>query len=474
MRLTVIGHAALYVETDGPSILVDPWLFGSVYWRSWWHYPPSPEPRREWLAPDYVHLTHHHFDHFHYPSMRRIDRRAKVLIPRFGVDVMAAELRALGFRDVQELRHGEALEIATDVEVTSFQYGADDTTFAIRAGMHSVVDVNDCKIRGRSLSALARELQQPTFMLKSHSWAQAYPWSYEADDPAELRKLSRQGYIDDFLDVARELQPRFAVPFGSMVAFLHPESRHLNEHLITPHEVERASANAPGLERTAIVTMSPGDRWSSDEGFERSDVDWYTDRPARLTELADAVAPTLTAEAADEAARPMRFDDFGRYFTAFARAVPRAIAHAALPRPVVFEVSTDPEPYWVVDIQHRRVWRSVALPEGHASVITIAPGVLADAIEKRIVQLVHGGVRVRVSLRRGAFREDLAFWALLTAWELGYLPMRNVANARFLDTIWRRRVEMVDDIRALLARGPATDRILRRFATTETTGQPPA
>ena len=64
-------------------MLIDPWLFGSCYWRSWWHYPPTMEPDAALLSPDFVYLTHHHFDHFHYPSMRRIDRNAEVLVARF-------------------------------------------------------------------------------------------------------------------------------------------------------------------------------------------------------------------------------------------------------------------------------------------------------------------------------------------------------------------------------------------------------
>jgi UDP-MurNAc hydroxylase len=34
MRFTVVGHATLFVEGDR-TLLVDPWLFGSCYWRSW-------------------------------------------------------------------------------------------------------------------------------------------------------------------------------------------------------------------------------------------------------------------------------------------------------------------------------------------------------------------------------------------------------------------------------------------------------
>ena len=89
MRFTLIGHSTLLVETSGSRLLVDPWLVGSCYWRAWWHYPPSADPTPQLLAPDYVYVTHHHFDHLHYPSLRRVDRRAHFLFPLFFFDVMA-------------------------------------------------------------------------------------------------------------------------------------------------------------------------------------------------------------------------------------------------------------------------------------------------------------------------------------------------------------------------------------------------
>ncbi|TMK60982.1 MAG: MBL fold metallo-hydrolase [Actinobacteria bacterium] len=73
MRFSIVGHATLYVETERANLLVDPWLFGSCYWRSWWHYPPISDVPDSWLAPEYLYLTHHHFDHFH--ACRRTRRR---------------------------------------------------------------------------------------------------------------------------------------------------------------------------------------------------------------------------------------------------------------------------------------------------------------------------------------------------------------------------------------------------------------
>ncbi len=123
MRLTVLGHSALYVETAGSGLFVDPWLGGSCYWRSWWQFPPTLPPVAPVLAADYLYLSHHHFDHFHYPTLRRLDRRMHVLVPKFGVDVMGDELRALGFDRVTELPHSRVVELEPRLRVASYQYG---------------------------------------------------------------------------------------------------------------------------------------------------------------------------------------------------------------------------------------------------------------------------------------------------------------------------------------------------------------
>lgn len=473
MRFTVIGHACLRVETSGPTILVDPWLTGSCYWRSWWHFPADAELTPELLAPDAVYLTHHHFDHFHYPSMRRLDKGAEVLCARFGVDVMAGEVRELGFATVTELPHGEVRELAPGVRVASYQYGFDDTAFVVADGDTVVADLNDCKIRGRALRQVVDDFGAVTFMLKTHSWAQSYPHLYTAEDPADLALLKRQTYLDEFVDAARTLRPRYAVPFANMVAFLHPESWAMNAEMITPDEVRDAFDRADGLEDTELVAMSPGDQWSRAEGFTLSGTRWWDDRLARMTAQAASVAPLLATTAADEAERKLEFTAFRTYVDAFLRAVPWPVLRVLLKRPIVFQVPDDELPFWVVDARRRRVWRQASPPADRADLIRVAPAVLADAIEKRILHFVHGSMRIRVDLRPGGVNEDLAFWGLLMIWEIGYLPLRNLATLRFLDAAWRRRREAYDGVGLLRGSGSPLKRLSEGFASNTDDAEPP-
>ena len=370
MRFTVIGHSCLFVETSAGSIIVDPWLFGSCYWRSWWHYPPTPAPEPEWLAPDYVYLTHHHFDHFHFPSMRRIDRDAKVLVPRFGVDVLAGEVRSLGFAEVTELPHAQVLQLSPEVRVASYQYGTDDTVFVVADGSDVLVDVNDSKIRGHALRQVRDEFGRPTFVFKSYSFAQGYPACYTADDPDDLALITRESYLDDWMRVVEEVEPEFGVPFGSMVAFLHPESRHVNQFLVPPGEVVATWEQRHPASPTTAVQMDPGDRWSRERGFERGDVDWYADRRRRLDELAVEVQPKVDAQTAAEAGVTIDYPNFAGYFEEFLHAFPPGLlGRFALRRPVVFEVPSSPLPFWVIDFARRAVYRLSAPPPDAASVV---------------------------------------------------------------------------------------------------------
>lgn len=468
VRFTVIGHSCLHVETSAGSIIVDPWLFGSCYWRSWWHYPPTPAPEPEWLAPDYVSLTHHHFDHFHFPSMRRIDRRARVLVPEFGVDVLAGEVRSLGFPDVMELPHSQVLQLSPEVRVASYQYGADDTVFVIADGDEVLVDVNDSKIRGRALRQVREQFGRPTFVFKSYSFAQGYPACYTADDPADLALITRDSYLDDWMRVVGELEPEYGVPFGSMVAFLHPESRPVNRFLVPPGEVVATWQDRHPGARTTAVQMDPGDRWSRAAGFERGDVDWYADRGRRLDELAAAVAPKIDAQTARETGVTLDFSTFAAYFQRFmADCPPVVLGRVALRRPVVFEVPSSRLPFWVLDFPRRAVYRLSSPPPDTASVVRVNEAVLADAIAKRLVHVVHGSMRIAVHLKAGGAGDDITFWALLVPWELGYLPISGSVGTRLARVGWRRRNEWLEWFDALRSGGSGSlfERLSDQFTT---------
>ena len=199
--------------------------------------------------------------------------------------------------------------------------------------------------------------------------------------------------------------------------------------------------------------MDPGDSWSSDTGFSLSGVDWYADCARHLADLAAQVAPKIADQTLEEKRRTLDFAEFARYFHDFMHAFPPGVLGRLLRRPIVFEVASSPLPFWVLDFSRRAVYRLSAPPPDAASIVTVNEGLLADAIAKRLVHVVHGSMRIRVHLRPGGVNDDLMFWGLMVPWELGYFPLRQILRPRLAEVMWRRRAEGAELLDA--ARGGA-------------------
>jgi hypothetical protein len=243
----------------------------------------------------------------------------------------------------------------------------------------------------------------------------------------------------------------------------------VNRFLVPPGDVvAEFAAREPGSP-TEAVQMDPGDSWSSDGGFELAGVDWYTDREQRLDELAAAIQPRIDAQTEVERGVTLQYERFAAYFQGFLHAFPRGvIGRFALRRPVVFEVPSSALPYWVLDFERRAVYRLSQPPPDTASIVRVNEAVLADALDKRLVHVVHGSMRISVHLRPGGAGDDITFWGLLVPWELGYLPIRKSASVRLVEAGWRRRhefLEWADAMRHGNGSGSLFERLSGRFTT---------
>jgi hypothetical protein len=263
----------------------------------------------------------------------------------------------------------------------------------------------------------------------------------------------------------REFEPEHAVPFASMVGFLHPETRRYNELSVTPPEIA-AAARGADLGDTAVAVMAPGDSWSSSEGFAIAKPDPFADREAALATLARQVEPQLRATAEAEGTRTADYDAFHRHLSGLLAALPPG-SSGVLTRPVVFHVPSSPEPYWVVDVRRRTVYRATAPPANRGTLLRIPEAVLADAIDKRILSFVHISLRIAIEISPGGLRTDFAFWALLTFYEIGYLPLRKCLTPRVLGVAWRRRVEARQLLAALVGPSTLAEKVLSALMTTE-------
>jgi L-ascorbate metabolism protein UlaG (beta-lactamase superfamily) len=106
VRIQFLGHATVLIEMDGTRILTDPLLRGRI----------SALMRRRSLERnvavdpvDGVLISHMHHDHLDVPSLRRLGRETRLLVPRMAGPFLARR----GFRDAQEMQAGDQAEVGS-------------------------------------------------------------------------------------------------------------------------------------------------------------------------------------------------------------------------------------------------------------------------------------------------------------------------------------------------------------------------
>jgi L-ascorbate metabolism protein UlaG (beta-lactamase superfamily) len=102
LAMRFLGHSTVRLELAGRVVLTDPVLTPRV--GPLRRVGPVPEPA-DYADTDLVLVSHLHSDHLHLPSLRRLPRTARVVVPRGA----GAWVRARGVRNVEELAPGEVL-----------------------------------------------------------------------------------------------------------------------------------------------------------------------------------------------------------------------------------------------------------------------------------------------------------------------------------------------------------------------------
>lgn len=104
--VTFLGHSTVLVEMGGMRILTDPVLFDRV---TILRRAVSPLPPALYGNIDVAVVSHLHFDHLDFRSLKLLGTDPRLIVPRGARGL----LRSAGFRNVTELSAGEATRVGT-------------------------------------------------------------------------------------------------------------------------------------------------------------------------------------------------------------------------------------------------------------------------------------------------------------------------------------------------------------------------
>jgi len=442
MKFTILSHACLHVEHGSTSLLVDPWLFGSAYWRSWWNFPPVDTQYAKRLQPTHIFITHIHWDHFHGPSLRHYGKSVSILIPEDRYDRMARDLKSMGFSNVTAIPHAKEVELGDGIRIRPYLFFPfTDTALVIQSPTTVLLDANDCKIVGLPLQQVLNDYPRIDFALRSHSSANTRVCHQYIGEAGEALD-DRDNYLRSFCNFMRAVRPRYTVPFASNHFHLHRDGLQFNNYIQTPLSVaayfERfRTEHALPVE---LKVMLPGSSWSDTEGFRLVDTAVFADCEKAIGQYARDQAQTLEAYYVLESKVRVTTEDMTRFFAAFLRTVPWPLRLMYRGRCVLIAAEGGAAPaFWWVDLWKKQVLDASGEDAERASMRIHIPAIILRQ-SLRMNMFGHAGIskRVRYLASHADMRRLRLFEFLLECYEVELLPLRRNLSARSL-RVWLRR-----------------------------------
>jgi UDP-MurNAc hydroxylase len=450
MKFTVLSHAGLLVEDKGKSVLFDPWLIGSCYWRSWWNFPEIDRDLLNDIKPDYIYLTHLHWDHFHAPSLRLFDADTKILVPKIPGTRMVRDLKQVKRNNITEIPHGGKFELWENCFLHSYQFGLffADSAAVISDGETTLFNANDCKVFGLPLAQITKKFPKIDFCFRSHSSASPIPYTikdYKKNYP-EFR--TQQDYIEEFTSFSLAVGAKYAVPFASNHCFLHRETYQFNDTGVNPQMVADHYNSSPAAIEAGseCMVMVPGSSWNSADGFDIVPFD-YEQKDKIIAGMQEKYREKLEKQYDREDKTKASFKAFEKYFSDFLASSPFFLRKALYPRVLFKAVEGGDEQWFLMDGPNKKVEEIKDGIEPEVDFAVRVPAfVLNDCVRRKMFSVWSASKRLEIEMKGPSLSKLHALLGFLDFYENEGLPLRSNFSARNFSVWmgrWREAVEAV-------------------------------
>ena len=153
-ELTVcfLSHSCIEINADGLKLILDPWLTGPCYGRSWWLLHEVEENLFNRVAcSDGIFISKYSPDHFNLPTLRciaKINQNIQIYIPEIIMNSCESEIKRFGFIHVKKIPFGvwENLRKTSSrfMILPDHKYPHIDIMFLFEYKGHRILNLVDC------------------------------------------------------------------------------------------------------------------------------------------------------------------------------------------------------------------------------------------------------------------------------------------------------------------------------------------
>ena len=237
LQIQVHSHATLEFSYREESVLFDPWLNGPAYYGAW-RLHPEPNVLTENLRVSGVVITHPHPDHFHLPTLEKIDRETPIYFPKFPSGIIERGLDELQFKNQNPMLWNENFSVGNHIKMKFLR----PRSLWEDAGVLTLIDDEGVRFSWLNLvdagSVIDQNLLGDLDLLTSafDQGASGYPltWSHLSDQrKLKMLEAQKQKTLELLVRRSNQLKARYFIPFAGHWRLALPEHQKYAEMI--PH-----------------------------------------------------------------------------------------------------------------------------------------------------------------------------------------------------------------------------------------------
>ena len=253
MKVTMLGHASLFVETDDCNILMDP-----ILWDPFCEGLNESCPKRE-VKPenipeyDFLVISHRHLDHFDVRSLAYLPKDVDVLVPK---DKLIVEsLRKLGYSRIYTLKDFEQVTIgSTSLMTTRSEWRVPEFGMVFADASGVFWNTVDSHVSGKTVSEVRKKYPVIDFLLTS--------WQISLEDNYQYNRPISFPYVQygEMFSLLNRIRPRAIAPGAQGWKYVN-ESAWLNQIVFSTTREQFCQDVATAFPEISdnIFTLDPGD-----------------------------------------------------------------------------------------------------------------------------------------------------------------------------------------------------------------------
>ena len=255
-KFKFVNHSCGILTNNKKSLVMDPWIEGSVFNNSWNLLVKTTEKSIQSIKDsNCIWFSHEHPDHFNPPNIKLFGKDKEYLFQK------TKDKRVLNFlkefsSNVLELNSNETFELNNDFTIKVIPFQDLDSFCIIKIGDKTILNLNDCDIKSKKELI---EIQKYSGKIDILMAQFSYAIGKSNKDDTQIRKNISNKILENLNYTISFLKPSYVIPFASFCYFSRYDNFYLNDSVNKiDYSINFLKEKNPDI---TFLCFYPGDVW---------------------------------------------------------------------------------------------------------------------------------------------------------------------------------------------------------------------